>query len=151
IRHARTFPVVLPETSTFVFLWPTADPSLHQAALERLCTRVTRLGHSSSLVRCTLVDGDITPTLVPSDEGDVVLRVVGPGQLDRRDRAYGLSTDPEDVGHRGVKSRVLPARPQRYGPAYKKAMPSPHARSVFSSTDWVLFERVGGSRLLASR
>ncbi len=142
-RQVRTFPVVLPETPTFAFLWPTADPSSHQAALERLCARVTRLGHSSSLVRCTLIDDDITPTLVPSDEGDLVLRVVGPGQLDRLQKAF--------EHHQGVQSRVLAARPQRYGPAFKKAMPSPRTRSVFSSTDWVLFERVGGWRPLASR
>jgi len=142
-RQDRTFPVVLPETPTFAFLWPNADPSPHRAALECLCARVTRLGHSSSLVRCTLADGDPTPTLVPSEDGDVVLRVVGPGQLDRLDRAFEF--------HQGVQSRVLPARPQRYGPAFKKATAPPQPASLFSPTDWVLFERVGGSRPLASR
>ncbi len=142
-RQVRTFPVVLPETPSLAFLWPNADPSPHRAALARLCARVTRLGHSSSLVRCTLADGDLTPTLVPSDEGEVVLRVVGPGQLDRLDRAF--------EHHQGVQNRVLPARPQRYGLAFKKGTPPPQAASVFSSTDWVLFERVGGSRPLASR
>jgi CRISPR-associated protein Csb2 len=141
-RQMRTFPVVLPETPTFAFLWPIADPSPHRAALERLCARVTRLGHSSSLVRSIVVDHDLTPTLVPSDDGDVVLRVVGPGQLARLDRAF--------EHHQGVQSRVLPARPQRYGFASRAAALSPKAQSVFS-TDWVLFERVGGSRPLASR
>jgi len=141
-RQVRTFPVVLPETPTFAFLWPTADPSSHRAALQQLCARVTRLGHSSSLVRCNVVDRARTPMLVPSDEGDVVLRVVGPGQLERLDRAF--------EHHQGVQSRVLPARAQRYGSASKLAAPSPKAQSVFS-TDWVLFERVGGSRLVASR
>src|SRR5690606_10910594 len=115
-RQARTFPVVLPETPTFALVWPDADPLSHYAALKSLCARVTRLGHSSSLVRCTIDERDVTPTLVPSDEGDVVLRVVGPGQLDRLERSLGLPTAPASVGHRGVKSRVLPARPQRYGP-----------------------------------
>lgn len=142
-RQVRTFPVALPETPTFALLWPEADPSPHRAALERLCARVTRLGHSSSLVRCTVAEGDFTPTLVPSDEGDVVLRVIGPGQLERLERAF--------EHHQGWQSRVLPARPQRYGPAFKKATPSPQAKSLFSSTDWVLFERVGGSRPRASR
>lgn len=141
-RQARTFPVVLPEAPTFVFLWPTADPAPHRIALEQLCARVTRLGHSSSLVRCSVVDRDVAPTLVPSDEGDVVLRVVGPGQLERLDRAF--------EHHQGVQSRVLPARPQRYRSASKITAPSPQAESVFS-TDWVLFERVGGSRPVASR
>lgn len=150
-RQVRIFPVVLPETPTFAFLWPGADPSLHRDALTRLCARVTRLGHSSSLVRCMIAGQDPVPTLVPSDDGDLVLRVVGPGQLERLDRAFGLPTDPEDVGHRGVHSRVLPARPQRYGPAFKTARHSPLPASAFSSTDWVLLERVGGSRPLASR
>jgi len=141
-RQVRTFPVVLPETPTFAFLWPTVEPSRYRVALEQLCARVTRLGHSSSLVRCCVVDRDLAPTLVPSDEGDVVLRVVGPGQLERLDRAF--------EHHQGVKSRVLPARPQRYRSACRVSAPPPPAESVFSS-DWVLFERVGGSRPVASR
>ena len=141
-RQVRTFPVVIPETPIFAFLWPGADPSPHRAALQRLCARVTRLGHSSSLVRCSVVDRDLTPTLVPSDEGDVVLRVVGPGQLDRLDRAF--------AHHQGVLSRVLPARPRRYRSVTTVTAPAPKAESVFS-TDWVLFERVGGSRPVASR
>lgn len=141
-RQVRTFPVVIPETPTFSFLWPAADPSPHRAALERLCERVTRLGHSSSLVRCTIVGQHATPTLVPSDEGDVVLRVVGSGQLGRLDQAF--------VHHQGEKSRVLPARPQRYSAAFKTPVAPPATASLFSA-DWILFERVGGSRPLASR
>lgn len=150
-RQKRTFPVVLPENRTFAFLWPKADPKDHCEALRRLCSRVTRIGHSSSLVRCTMVKRDILPTFIPSDEGDVVLRVVGPGQLDRLDQAFGLPTDPESVGHRGVQSRVLPARPQRYGPAFKAMTGPKQASSAFSSNDWILFERVGGARPVASR
>lgn len=142
-RQVRTFPVVLPETSSFAFLWPEADPEPHREALTRLCARVTRLGHSSSLVRCTIVERNLSPTLEPSDEGDVVLRVVGPGQLDRLERAF--------EAHQAVQNRVLPARPQRYAPVSKSAMPSIQATSVFSATDWVLFERVGSARPVASR
>ncbi|GIX35808.1 MAG: hypothetical protein KatS3mg126_1587 [Lysobacteraceae bacterium] len=141
-RRARTFPVVLPETPTFAFLWPNADPSAHHAALERLCARVTRLGHSSSLVRCTLADRGLMLTLEPSDEGEVVLRVVGPRQLERLEEAF--------QHHRAVEPRVLPARLQRYRAVSDVAVPHALHESVFSS-DWVIFERVGGSRPLASR
>lgn len=141
-RQSRKFPVVLPEIPVFAFLWPTADPSPHRPALEQLCARVTRLGHSSSLVRCRVVDRDITPTLIPNDEGELVLRVAGPGQLERLEKAYGR--------HQGVESRVLPALPQRYRVASQETERSPMPQSVFSA-DWLLFERVGGSRLLASR
>jgi CRISPR-associated protein Csb2 len=141
-RQVRTFPVVIPETPTFAFLWLDSDATEHRRALDRLCARVTRLGHSSSLVRCTVVDRHLTPTFVPSDEGDVVLRVVGAGQLERLERAF--------EHHQGVQSRVLPARPQRYRSASKITAPTPKAESVFSN-DWVLFERAGGARLVASR
>lgn len=141
-RQVRTFPVVIPETPTFAFLWEAADATEHREALQRLCLRVTKLGHSSSLVRCNVVDHDISPTLVPSDEGDTILRVIGAGQLERLDRAY--------THHCGVESRVLPARPQRYRSISKVTTPAPQAESVFSA-DWIVFEHVGGSRLLSSR
>ncbi|MCS6798411.1 MAG: type I-U CRISPR-associated protein Csb2 [Myxococcota bacterium] len=150
-RQPRTFPVVRPEHSTFVFIWPDADPSAHRAALERLCDRVTRLGHSSSLVRCALLEREVSPTLVPMEEGRLVLRVVGPGQLARLERAYGLPKGSDDVGHRGVKSRVLPALPARYDVPPQSAETTVTAQSVFSDTDWIVFERVGGSRPAASR
>lgn len=141
-RQVRTFPVVIPATPTFAFVWRDADATGHRGALERLCARVTRLGHSSSLVRCNVVDRDIAPTFFPSDEGEITLRVIGPGQLKRLDGAFAV--------HRGVESRVLPARSQRYRSAAKVATPAAHAESVFSA-DWVIFERVGGSRPVSSR
>lgn len=141
-RQVRTFPVVLPEAPTFAFLWPDADPAPHRSALDRLCARVTRLGHSSSLVRCNIVDFDISPTLVPNDNGDTVLRVIGPGQLGRLERAF--------VDHKGIENRVLPARPQRYRFVSECIASESQVESVFS-TDWIVFERVGGSRPLASR
>ena len=143
-RQVRTFPVVIPETPTFAFLWRDADAAEHCEALERLCARVTRLGHSSSLVRCTVVDRDISPTLVPNVDGDTTLRVFGPGQLERLERAFGRRR------HDGDEIYVLPSLPQRYRSASEAAAPTAYAESVFS-TDWVVFERVGGSRPVSSR
>ncbi|MCL4821252.1 MAG: type I-U CRISPR-associated protein Cas5/Cas6 [Vicinamibacteria bacterium] len=144
-RQVRTFPVVIPETPSVVFLWPDVDSARHRAALERLCVRLTRLGHSSSLVRCTLVEREVEPTWVPSDDGETSLRVVGPGQLEQLERAF--------THHQGEKSRVLPALPQRYRFGAPGAAVVEPARSVFSSdsADWIVFERVGGARPVASR
>ena len=141
-RQVRTFPVAIPEASTFAFLWPDTDAKEHRGALARLCERVTRLGHSSSLVRCHVVEHDISPTLVPSDEGNTTLRVSGPHQLERLEQAF--------ANHKAWQPRVLPARPQRYRSVSEIVAPIARAESVFSS-DWVIFERVGGSRPLASR
>ena len=141
-RQVRTFPVALPQRTTFALVWPTAEPGVHRPALDQLCARVTRMGHSSSLVRCAVVDHEIEPTLVPSDDGDIVLRVVGPGQLARLEQAF--------LQHKGVNGRVLPARPQRYGPVSRDSALAAAAQSVFSA-DWIILERVGGARPLASR
>lgn len=144
-RQLRTFPVVVPESPTFYFHWSAEAPAELRAALDRLCQRVTRLGHSSSLVRCVVVDEAPSPNLVPDDDGDVVLRTVGPGQLERLDQ--------EHARHRQVELRVLPAQPQRYGAPSTKDASERRPASVFSrrEEDWILFERVGGAPILSSK
>jgi CRISPR-associated protein Csb2 len=142
VRQVRTFPVVIPGRRTFALVW-SADPSVHiGTALRGLCHRVTRLGHSSSMVRCDVVTHSVNVTLVPSDLGTEVLRTVGPGQLARLEAAHER--------HRGFESRVLPSRPQRYGRPLIKSMQPRSPVSVFSG-DWILFERTGGARPLSSR
>jgi CRISPR-associated protein Csb2 len=139
-RQERTFPVFVPERPLFTFLWPEATPAGHLEALRRLCDRVTRLGHSSSLVRCALVERDVAPSLVPRPTGEHVLRVVAPGQLDRLREAY--------AHHQAVDPRVLPARPLRYGEPEPDEPNGPH--SVFAD-EWIVLERIGGHRPLGSR
>lgn len=140
-RQMRTFPVVIPARTTFTFIWPEPPPPNLAKPLAQLCARVTRLGHSSSLVRCHIVDHSVAPNLVPNDEGELVLRTVGPGQLQR--------LEVEFERHQGVEGRVLPMRPHRYGPPQPAATELP--RSTFSDRDWIVFERVDGAKLMASR
>lgn len=140
-RQARTFPVAVPNRTTFSFAWDAEPTTEVRAALENLCARVTRLGHSSSLVRCTVTDS-CEPTLFPADDGHWVLRVVGGGQTAR--------LEAEFAWHQGWReSRVLPAQPQRYARAAPTVTPDV-PRSVFTE-DWILYERRGGARLLSSR
>lgn len=142
IRQMRTFPVVLPGRSCLAFMWSENVPADLRAALDRLCGRVTRLGHSSSLVRCVIVERPTTPTLTPNPDGGVVLRTVGPGQLARLEKEFER--------HQGVENRILPSRPQRYDRSLPKDMQSIFAQSVFSN-EWILFERIDGARPLSSR
>jgi CRISPR-associated protein Csb2 len=142
-RQVRTFPVVLPARSWFLFIWSADVPATLRGALDRLCERVTRLGHSSSLVRCTIVERPSTATLVPDDDGQEVLRTIGPGQLRRLENEFAR--------HQGVENRVLPAVPKRYAPPRVAGGDAPTtARSIFSD-EWITFERVGGARPLSSR
>ncbi len=141
-KQARSFPIVVPNRSCFAFIWSNDPPGTLRSALDELCKRVTRLGHSSSLVRCAIVDRPITPTLVPDENGDLVLRTVGPNQLAR--------LEAEFVRHQGIENRVLPAIPKRYG-RLKSTPREPIAVEGIFSNDWVVFERVGGARPLSSR
>lgn len=141
-KQKRTFPVVVPNRSCFAFIWDEAPPERLRTTLDELCKRVTRLGHSSSLVRCVIVDRAITPTLVPDENGDVVLRTVGPNQLVR--------LEAEFKRHQGVENRVLPAIPKRYGRLKSGATDPVAAKGIFSN-DWIVFERVDGARPLSSR
>jgi CRISPR-associated protein Csb2 len=141
-RQVRTFPVVVPARRTFALIWPDDPPSPIRLSLSQLCRRVSRLGHSSSLVRCDVVDLPRVPTMVPNESGFEVLRTIGPGQLARLEEAFER--------HRGVESRVLPSLPQRYGRPPVASTGQDHPGSIFSD-EWILFERIGGIRPLSSR
>lgn len=142
VRQLRTFPVIVPARSRFSFVWRASPAPELESALDALCARVTRLGHSSSLVRCARVQYATAPSLVPDGDGDLVLRVVGPGQLTRLEREFEW--------HRAEKSRVLPALPQRYATPSTAGKAARPPQSAFSQ-DWIIFERCGGARLPSSR
>jgi CRISPR-associated protein Csb2 len=55
-KQPRTFPRVRPHCDTIYLLWETADDCPHLAALQALCAKVTRIGHSSSLVQAWVAD-----------------------------------------------------------------------------------------------
>jgi CRISPR-associated protein Csb2 len=139
-RQVRTFPVVIPARPVFTFTWSNSDDSAVRAALDRLCSRVARLGHSSSLVRCRITNEMVEPTLVPSADGEYVLRTIGPGQLERLEHEFSR--------HLGVESRVLPAIPQAYAPPRSARIES--VRSAFSD-EWIIFERIDGGHPMSSR
>lgn len=123
-RQARTYPTMVPADPRVWFGWPEApddaDARGHRAALDGLLARVARLGHSSSLVACRLVDEMPEPSYVPDpDAGDTVLRVPAAGLLHRLELAFDQ--------HRSEEPRSLPARLTAYrtGPATAATRPGP--------------------------
>ena len=86
-RQPRTFPCVRPHDDTVYLHWPEAELDEHREALQRLCRKTTRIGHSSSLVETWLED-ELPEDLPhrrwePGDEGaDLRLRIVASGTLD---------------------------------------------------------------------
>jgi CRISPR-associated protein Csb2 len=145
-RQPRTFPSVTPACSTFAFVWPEATMgSENRAALASLLGRLVRIGHSSSFVRVRLTDDSGIEELdrhvirhVPDEfGGDLVVRWVSPGQVERLSRAFEL--------HQETEPRVLPARFVRYRVG-AQPVASSFAHPVFER-DFIVLARVGGPRL----
>jgi CRISPR-associated protein Csb2 len=91
-RQARTFARAWLEDDTVYLVWRdvSADPEI-AGALEGLCRKVTRVGHSMSLVQAWLAGpeevGDVN--WVPDDDRpEVYLRVPGPGTLEDLERRF---------------------------------------------------------------
>jgi CRISPR-associated protein Csb2 len=147
-RSARTFPSFAPDHDIVRLQWPKLglEPPLRDA-LSALLDRVTRLGHSTSLVRCTLAT-DAKPTLIPAktDEAcDYVLRVMGPNQLRRLEEQYPV--------HTATRPRVLPSRPQAYRSVSDSAAARPQAYSQgqFDHREWIVLAAERGSGLSLTR
>lgn len=139
-RQPRTLPSVYAYDPLVQLAWPVEEPAESvRAALDALAARVTRLGHSSSLVRLAWVQEHRTPTWLPDPGGLHSLRWVCQGQLEALKAAYEL--------HRGTRNRVLPALPVRYRHLDDpKPSPAPPRSSVFGA-DWVVFELLGDGGL----
>jgi CRISPR-associated protein Csb2 len=100
-RKERTFPSVWVGDAPCFLHWPNADTAgveLHRSALDQLCGKVTRIGHSSSLVRMWVAEEMPSPqpteSWVPDD-----------GLTDLHVRSHqGVSIDrlPEETGIRRI-------------------------------------------------
>jgi len=96
IKQPRTFPSVWVGDGSCFLCWPNATElkvQRHRASLDRLCNEVTRIGHSSSLVRMWVADAIQTSqpkeTWKPDDSlGDLRARRVSEGTLDLLDRQF---------------------------------------------------------------
>jgi CRISPR-associated protein Csb2 len=95
-KQPRTFPTVWIGDAPCFLHWPAVtatDLNMHRTALERLCAKVTRIGHSSSLVRMWLCEESCsstrTETWVHDDElADWQARQVSEGTLNLLDHWF---------------------------------------------------------------
>ncbi len=141
-RKERRFPAVFAGDGVCALVWPDADPGQHRAPLEALCRTVTRIGHSSSLVRAFLTDSPPEPSWVPLAAGDergaeLRLRVPGPGRLAQLVEAYADGKEHWE--------RPPPARWHAYArPAPEVTVP----QTVFDPR-LIILRRVAGERRFA--
>jgi len=59
-RQSRSFPATRPDRDLVYLIWNSEAPQHLRGALERLCGKVTRIGHSSSLVQMWVADDAAT-------------------------------------------------------------------------------------------
>lgn len=94
-RQPRTFARAFLASDTVYVAWPAGPPEPVRQALDALCAKVTRIGHSSSLVQMWLASHDELEEAnwVPDEERAVVqLRLPGPGTLAELERRYNQET-----------------------------------------------------------
>lgn len=135
-RKDRTFPTVTPNDAVVHFIWARADAGKYREAIERILSRVSYLGHSSSLIAISIVDTGLPERRwVPGGRG-MKLRGFTNDQLRALDQVFASN-------ERMAQSYRLPFEPVSYGvPALKMIEPA----SVFSR-DWVVFRKVRGADL----
>lgn len=97
-RQPRSFPSLALSIPDAHLQWPDTDPEPRlRRALEKLCDKITYIGHSSCLVSCTVVDSPPSATLMPDDDNLAPdrLRVPTDGRLIQLEHRYQAGLRPE--------------------------------------------------------
>lgn len=142
-KQERQFPSVTPLSSSVTFMWDAVPDPRVSETLDGLLARVTRIGHSSSLVSCRLVDDAPAATMRPG-RGSLVLRCAQRGQLDALENAHQR--------HRGIRPRALPFVGVRYSELIDTDDIAPTAMRPDNAGDLVVFEiPIDQRRLPATR
>lgn len=135
-KQERHFPSVRPDEPRVTFLWEDRAPEAVRTALDGLLERVTRLGHSSTLVACRVASDLPEANRVPALSGES-LRAVRKGQLAELERLH--------AEHEGNKPRALPFTSVRY----RDVANSTRDESILQANtagDWIVFEFAHDSR-----
>ena len=121
LRKERSFPTTVTGPDPVIFAWDDADASAYTESLRAICSKVHRLGHSSSIVHLTVDDNDaqdIDPTLIPSEGGEEKIRWVSPGVLSRFEDAYVVESIKNSQGRpyfaRKARLNAIVLRPVSY-------------------------------------
>lgn len=138
-RQDRVFARAWLDEDCVYLQWPDIDPPYHhRKALADLCAKVTRIGHSSSLVQMWLAEADEVdkPTWVPDDERAIArLRIAAPGTMDYLEQQYNAAA-VEDYA--GLKVAEMQDDPKAQRAARKRLreqyenQPPPRQRPRFS-------------------
>ena len=140
VRQERFFPSVSPVVPRVTYLWDAVLSDEMGKALDELLARVTRLGHSSSLVSCRAVDSLPEATLIPGSSSGTSLRTVQPGQFKELERLFKR--------HGGNGPRSLPFTVTSYSAGDESPNESDLSRRPNTAGEWIIFELEHESRWL---
>jgi CRISPR-associated protein Csb2 len=134
-RQDRAFPRARPHDECVYFIWDAAPPAEIRGALESVCAKVTRVGHSSSAVQMWVVPQGQEPKanwLPTPGSGDLRLRVTGAGTLRSLEKDFNATAiqEYEEVAElaasakgrekarlkREIEARFPEGRPERRWP-----------------------------------
>ena len=139
-RQERSFPSVSPLVPRVTYLWNAALSNEMRKVLDDLLARVTRLGHSSSLVSCRLADSLPEATWIPDSSNGTNLRTVQPGQFKELERLFKR--------HQGMGPRSLPFAVTSYGASDASSKELHPRQRPNTAGEWIVFELEHGSRWL---
>ncbi len=104
-KQPRSFPSAVPDREMVQFTWNHDPTEACLEALKRLCLRVSRIGHSSSLVAASVMSEPSPPNLEPGNGRNAIrLRVPSPGRLAALEHRYTIALRPEP----GVEKSYVP-------------------------------------------
>lgn len=136
-KQRRFYPSVTPDIAQVSFLWDVSAPKDIAEALDQLLQRVTRLGHSSSLVSCRLTADSPAATFKTGGIGNSI-RTVRRGQLAELKRQF--------VRHKGFKPRSLPYTDTRYQAVTETEQHRKGKTKPNTAGQWIVFEFAPNSR-----
>ncbi len=139
-KQERYFPSVTPDDARVTYVWDNAAPDRVRETLDHLLQRVTRLGHSSSLVSCRVTSDQPSASHAPSNTGDSI-RAVRQGQLAELERRY--------ADHQGNKPRSLPYADVPYS-AFGETESQEPTMEPNTAGEWIVFEFAHDSRAFPS-
>ncbi len=141
-KKERFFPSFTPDDARITYVWDSIVSKDTVETLDQLLSRVTRLGHSSSLVSCRVTSAlaAVTCTHVPGN-GTERLRVVSQGQTAELQRQYAL--------HQGERPRSLSYTDVRYSTNIGIKESEPVLQSN-TAGEWIVFEFEPNSRFFSS-
>ena len=120
-----------PPINAVTYSWDDNPPAAVAEALDSLLGRVTRLGHSSTLVSCRLTDEAPPATHTPG-EGTSMLRWVRPGQL--------AALEQEHTRHQAISPRSLPFHAVRYRESDPAEVDASEVMRPTTAGDWIVLE-----------